>query len=230
MFAQLQGQVLDEYPNDQYFYKGGEAQFYKEIYELLENEKSAECSSSEIYQPRILVTKEGTVKQVKDFDDNNIEKNKCAYDLSLLVLKKLKNWNPAVVKGQKLGAITEFVLYPKDVMSNYQENYEASKYVLYAQYPGGNKKFNQEFHDQFMSLFTDYQIRGTFNLEFYIDQNGSISQPRIFPEIDNQTFNKEFLRTLSRMKKKWSPSLYSNVPIKQRISFPMNFTMEFIVR
>jgi hypothetical protein len=67
------------------------------------------CSDQEIYQPRFVVTKDAAVKLVKDNDTANIAKNRCAYDLSLELLKNLKHWKPAEVKGSKFGALAEFI-------------------------------------------------------------------------------------------------------------------------
>jgi|GEM_PF-4802783 len=43
----------------------------------------------------------------------------------MAIIKNLKNWKSAETKGIKMGAITEFVLYPKDIMSSYKEQYNA---------------------------------------------------------------------------------------------------------
>lgn len=220
-------QILDEYPKNQDFYEGGNVQFYKEINEILVKNKSEECNTNEIYQPRIIVTKEATVQIIKDYDEENITKNKCAYDKAMFILKNLSKWKPAVVQDNKFGAITEFIIYPKDLMGNYKEGYNADRYVIGAQYPKGFKAFNKDFHDNFMALFSDYHINGKVNLEFYINQNGEIINPRIYPPIDNKSFNVDFMRTLSRLKKRWKPALYSNIPIKDRIAFPVNFSINF---
>jgi len=54
----LKAQVLDEYPKNKDFYEGGIINFYKEAHEYLVNNQFKECDSKEIYQPRILVTKD----------------------------------------------------------------------------------------------------------------------------------------------------------------------------
>lgn len=226
----FKAQVLDEYPKNQDFYQGGIVNFYQEVHNYLITNKFQECDSKEIYQPRIMITRDAVVKIIKDNDTVHIAKNKCAYDLSMNILKNLTHWKPAEVKGGKIGAITEFILYPKDVMSNYKENYNAYNLVLPAQFPGGYKVFNKEFHDNFMAIFSDYHINGDVNLEFYINEDGTIVNPRIYPAIDNKSFNIDFMRTLSRLKKKWKPALYSNIPIKQRIAFPLNFSINFYER
>lgn len=220
-------QVLDEYPKNQTFYKDGIINFYKEAHEFLIKTNAKECDEKEIYVPRILVTAEGKVKVVQDNDTLNISKNKCAFDLSMQVLKGLKNWKPAEVKAGKFAAITDFIFYPKDLMSNYKENYNANNNVKNAVYSGGKEKFDKDFHDNFMALFQDYHINGNINIEFYINETGEIINARIYPAIDNKDFNKDFFRTLKRLKKKWNPGLYSNLPIKQRIAFPVRFLINF---
>lgn len=223
----ISAQVLDEYPKGDFFYDGGEAQFYKEIHKVLENGKYAECSENQIFQPRILVTKEGQLSIVKEYDTAYIAANKCARDLSIQVMKSLKNWKPATVKGKSIGAIAEFIFYPKDLMSGYQEGYTPQKYISSAKYPKGNAAFNKDFDGHFKTLFADYAINGTFNLEFYINQNGKIANPRVFPEVLNMDFNREFLRTLSRLNKTWIPATYRDLIIKERISFPVNFSIKY---
>ncbi|MDN3690812.1 hypothetical protein QWZ06_00255 [Chryseobacterium tructae] len=223
-------QALDEYPKKQDFYEGGIVNFYKEAHEYLANNQMKECGSHEIYQPRILVTKDTEVKLVKDYDTLNIAKNKCAYDLSIGIIKNLKHWKAAEVKGSKFGAITEFIIYPQDLMSNYKIGYNAYDFIRPAQYSAGTKEFKKDFHDNFMSLFQDYHINGDLNLEFYIDREGHIVNPRIYPVIRDQSFNVNFMRALSRMKKEWKPALYANIPVKQRIVLPMDFSVTFTER
>lgn len=227
-FAQMN--VLEAYPDNQYFYEGGAVNFYKEAHEYLVNNKLKECDEKEIYQPRIIVTDKGMIKLVKDNDTINIAKNKCAYDLSKEVLKNLKHWKAAEVKGNKIGAVTEFLFYPKDLMSNYKVGYNADRFVLPAKYPGGREKFNTDFHDNFMAIFADYQLNGDLTLEFYVNEEGHIINPRIYPEVENKNFNIQFLRTFSRLKKAWKPAQYSNIPVKQKVVYPMKFSVNFSER
>ncbi|MCJ7933809.1 MAG: hypothetical protein MUW56_09275 [Chryseobacterium sp.] len=224
------GQILDEYPPKQDFYEGGIVNFYKDIHEYLAGSKMKECNDKEIYQPRIIVTETAEVKFIKDIDTANIARNKCAYDLSREVLKNLKKWKPAEGKGRKIGAITEFIFYPKDVMSNYKPDYNAYQLVTHARYPESMKVFNRIFHDNFMVLFEDYHINGKLNLELYIGKDGHIIHPRIYPEVDNHNFNIDFMRTLSRIKKAWIPALYRNIPIQERFLLPMQFHITFTER
>jgi len=227
---QFKAQVLDEYPKNQDFYEGGIVNFYKEANEYFIKTNAKECDNHEIYQPRIIVTKDKTVKLIQDADRENIIKNKCAYDLSIELIKNLKNWKPAVVKGMTLGAITEFIIYPKDILSNYKTGYNSEKFVVEAQYPKGYEAFKKEFDANFKTLFVDYHINGEINLEFYINKDGNIINARIYPSVDNADFNKDLMRTLGRLKNNWNPAMYSNIPIKQRIAFPIRFSVNFTER
>ncbi|WP_419869465.1 energy transducer TonB [Chryseobacterium sp. CT-SW4] len=226
----FKAQVLDEFPHDQDFYEGGMVNFYKEAHDFLMGNKFPECDAKEIYQPRIVITKEAAVQFIKDSDTANIAKNKCAYGLSKELLKNLKHWKPAEVKGGKIGAITEFIIYPNHLMKNYRIGYNADNFIIHAEYPGGPKVFEREFHDNFMALFSDYHINGNVNLEFYINESGKIVNPRIYPTIYDRDFNKDFMRALARLKKVWKPALYSNIPIKERIAFPVSFSVKFYER
>lgn len=223
----FKAQLLDEYPENQDFYEGGLVGFYQEAHDYLVKSKAKECDKNEIYQPRIIVTKEKVIKLIQDSDPENISKNKCAYDLSMELIKNLEKWKPAEVKGTQFGAITEFVIYPPDLMANYKPGYNALNFINYAKYPKGLKAFQKEFNANVRTLFRDYQIQGAINLEFYINQKGQISNIRIYPPVDNKAFNVDVVRTIKRLNKTWMPAIYSGIPIKQRIAFPVQFTTTF---
>lgn len=223
----FKAQILDEYPKKQDFYEGGLAGFYKEAHDYLVKSNAKECDKNQIYQPRIIVTKEKVIKLIQDSDPENISKNKCAYDLSMEIIKNLEKWKPAEVKGMQFGAITEFIIYPPDLMADYKSGYDGQSFIKYAKYPTGFKEFQREFNANFRTLFRDYQIQGVINLEFYINQKGQISNIRIYPPVDNKAFNVDVMRTMRRLDKTWMPAIYSNIPIKQRIAFPVQFTTSF---
>ncbi len=224
-------EVLDEYPRDQFFYEGGVEEFYKEVHQYLVEGDFKECSQDQIYIPRILVTKEGKVKLVTDSDKTNIANNKCAYDLSLAVLKGLKKWKPAEVKGNVMGAITEFPFYPYDLMSNYKEGYSPYYYITPPKFPGGREAFKKAFDGNFRALFQDYHIQGMFNLEYYVNLDGTLSNPRVYPTVWDKQFNIDFLRAFGRLKKKWEPALYKGkLPIKYRMVHSIDFSVKFIER
>lgn len=223
----FKAQLLDEYPKNQDFYEGGLVGFYQEAHDYLVKSNAKECNENEIYQPRIIVTKEKVIKLIQDSDPENISKNKCAYDLSMELIKNLEKWKPAEVKGNKLGAVTEFIIYPKDLISGYKIGYNPYKNVTPAQYPSGYTAFDSDFVDNFKFLFRKYDLNDDINLEFYISREGEIVNARIYPEVKNEAFNIDFKKALSGLKKKWKPAQYSDIPIKQRVAFPGKFTAYF---
>ena len=224
-----QDEILDMYPKGQYFYYGGEAQFYKEAHDVLVGQNLDKCPEDQIYLSRIIVTKEGKIKLIADQDLDNIKKNQCAYDVSIKILKGLKNWTPAEVNDRFFGAVADFVVYPNDIIENYKEGYRASANITPPSFPAGTIKYDEFFHDTFYSLFQDYSIQGGFNLEYFIDINGEPGDPRVFPVVFDKQFNQEFLRTFSRLKKKkWKPALYKDkLPIKYKLIHDMQFSVKY---
>lgn len=221
-------QILDKYPENQSFYNGGLEKFYSDIHKVIFDKKISACENkNEIYFAKILVTKDNKVKFVKDFDSIAIAKNKCAYDLTLLVLKEIDGFKAAEVKGYKVSSITNFILFPNDLFENYKETYNPNNYLVEPVYAKGKEKFKTDFHDNFMSLFDDYHVNGDLILDFTINEDGKIVNPNISPKIDNTLFAREFVRTLARLDKKWKPALYRDIPVKYQFSIPMRFSVEF---
>ncbi|MGA9213366.1 energy transducer TonB [Kaistella sp.] len=225
-------QILDQFPKDQDFYEGGITKFYRDFHQIILDKNIKPCENKkELYSVKLLLTKDAQIKFVKDFDSFNISKNKCAYDLSLTVLKSLKtNWKPAVVKNQYFDSVVEFFIFPNDLFENYKESYHPNQFYIPATYIGGKKKFDKDFHDNFMSLFTDYHINGKFFLDFYIDVDGEIVNPSLQPDIRNPTFTHEVFRTLKRLNKKWNPAVFNGVSVKSKISVPIGFSVDFYER
>lgn len=226
--AIVHAQILDKYPQGQTFYQGGIEKFYRDIHQVIIDKKLSPCENKdEIYFAKILVTKDNKVKFIKDFDSVSIAKNKCAYNLTLDVLKEINGFNAPEVKGYKISAITNFILFPNDLFENYKENYNPNNHLQEPVYSKGKQKFETDFHDNFMSLFDDYHVNGDLILDFTINEEGNIVNPNISPKIDNTLFAREFVRTLSRLDKKWKPALYRGIPVKFQFSIPMSFTVEF---
>ena len=225
-------QILDQFPKGQDFYEGGITKFYQDFHQIILDKNVQPCENKkELYLVKLLLTKDAKIKFIKDFDSVNISKNKCAYDLSLNVLKSLKtNWKPAIVKNQKFDSVLEFFVLPNDLFQNYKENYDPNQFYIPATYIGGKKKYDRDFHDNFMVLFTDYHINGKFYLDFYVDVDGEIVSPSLQPDVRNPTFTNEVFRTLKRLNKKWNPAVFNGIPVKSKISVPIGFSTGFTER
>lgn len=224
-------QVLEKFPKNQSPYKGGIIELYKDIQNIIVKNNLLPCKNAkELYFVKLLLTDEGKVKFIKDFDTINIAKNKCAYDLSLEYLKDLKEtkkWKSAEVNGKKVSSIIDFYFFPDDFFKNYKENYNINEFYTHASYIKGEEKLKKDLQDNFMSLFYDYHVNGKFLLEFTINEDGRIITPEIKPDIQNETFMREFRRTLMRLDKKWNPALLHGIPIKSKMTIPLNFSTEF---
>lgn len=226
-------QILDKYPYKQDFYQGGIAKLYSDIHQIILDKKLEKCANpKEIYQLKLLLTKEGEIKMIKDFDTANIAENQCAFDLAktLAINLKDKKWNPALVKNQKFASIVELIIFPDDLFDKFRRGYKPYQFYTPAKFKDGENKGQKEFHDNFQSLFVDYAITGRFYLDFYIDKDGEIVSPSLQPEVANQIFKKDVFRTLKRLNHKWEPATFQGVPIKSKISFPIGFSTTYYER
>lgn len=229
-FTIYSAQILDAFPKKQEFYKGGLKELYKDIHSIAVDKKLSPCETKEIYHAKLLLTKEAKLKFITDFDSINIQKNKCAYDFTMEVLKELKSsdkWIPAKVKDQDYDAIVRLFFVPNHLLDTYTENYTPYNYYIPVTYKGGDKVMNKDIHDNFMAIFSDYHVNGKLYLEFVVDENGEIINPIISPSIDNESFKKDILRSINRTKGKWNSAVLDGVPVKSRMTIPLNFSIEF---
>lgn len=228
-----QDEILDKYPRNQEFYEGGISQLYSDIHQIIVDKKMVTCENpKELYRARLLLTKEGEIKFVKDADTEIVAENKCAHDLSLKLAGylKTKTWNAAIVKGAKFSSIIELLIFPDDLFEKYRSGYNPYRFYKAATFKDGEEKMNAKFRDNFKSLFSEYHINGRFYLDFYIDKDGEIVSPGLEPDIMNDVFKREFFRTLRRLNQKWNPATFHDIPLKSKISMPMGFSVEYYQR
>ncbi len=225
----LNAQILDQFPRGQNFYEGGITKLFSDIHQIIDNNKIEKCSDpKELYRLNLLLTKEGDIKFIKDFDTVNIKKNQCAYDLSknLAINLKNKTWIPAEVKGQKFSSLIYLMIFPDDLFEKYRADYSPSKFFKGATFKDGEKNLTKVVRDNFERLFLDYNIRGTFYLNFYVDSDGEIVSPSVQPEIENRDFKRDFFRTLQGLNQKWIPATFHGISIKTKLSVPLTFVQE----
>ena len=221
-------QIMDEFPEGQPFYKNGLNNLYSDIHDIIMKENLKPCENkNEIYQPRILILKNGQMIVQNDYDKSAVSNNKCAYDISQKILKKLKDWQIATIKEKKIDAFSQFIIYPNDLFENYTPSYNTNDYYIPASYPGGYKKFQQDMHKNLITLLQDYDIQGKLYIDFFVDEKGNITDVKVQPEVFDNLFVMEFKRTLARIKTKWSPATFRGIPIKQRISYIIGFQTKY---
>ncbi len=222
-------QIVEHYPAGNDFYIGGKKEFYKDIQEVLLKNNFKKCDSkTELYLQKILITAEGTVKYVKDFDSDNIAKNKCASDMSKEVLKYLHKWKPLEVNGKKYSALTEFYFYPNDFFESYKPGYMMEE-ITKVDFPyGGINGFRKR-------IFDDIIIPGlrdgeySVDIFFDIEPNGEVSniqgQVTKGDEFQGNKLIEETIFTIQKMKINWTPMKYKGVAYKTSIKLPLTIKL-----
>ena len=114
-------QILEHYPAYQIPYIGGYEAYYKDFHEIVTEKNFQPCENkSEFYQLKLLINADKTVSFIKDHNAQNIENNKCAYDLAREVAQSQKAWNAATVDGFPKAAVASFLIFPDDLFQNYK--------------------------------------------------------------------------------------------------------------
>lgn len=224
-FIFAQKEVLDSYPPGQDFYAGGKNQLTKEIVEIIKKQKLTPCENSgERYSLQILVYENSTISYVKDFDTLDIQKNKCAFDLSRKAIPYLKRWIPAKEDGKYIAAITKIEINPFYLFNSREE-------------PSKNETKQPTFKKGFEAF--GYEIRSIFekkikknedkraSLKFAVNEKGDMEDFKIE---GNYTENekKDIINELSKIKGKWNPATYNGIPFKYWLRQPItqNFDIQ----
>ena len=88
----LSAQILQEFPRNQFPYKGGYENYYKDFHDIIVEKKLQPCSNKgEIYEFKVLINEDNTISFIKDYSSDYIARNKCAYDLACEVAKHQTN-------------------------------------------------------------------------------------------------------------------------------------------
>lgn len=76
-------QVLENYPKNQDFYKGGIEKFYQDFQNVLVEKQLKPCENkNEIVVFSVIVYPDATIKYVKQLDEGVLNANKCTFDLA----------------------------------------------------------------------------------------------------------------------------------------------------
>lgn len=212
VYAQIE--VLDRYPYGQDFYAGGLNQLNKEMVKIFRDQKLQPCEKSEEkYDVQIIVYDNSKISYVKDFDTLEIQKNKCAFDLSRKIFPHLKRWMPAKENGKFIAAITKirinpfYLYYSKEDPSKNEEKGPAFKKGLEA--------YQYEVRSIFEKYIKNNRDQKS-SLTFVVNENGDMEDIKIngdFPESDKS----DVIKSLSRMKGKWNPGTFNNIPVRTRM-------------
>lgn len=228
IFLNAQTEVYDRYPFHQDFYKGGLSVFYKDIRKVIKKNKLMPCSNEdEKYLASVLVYSDKKINFVKDFDTINIQKNKCAFDLSKSILPYLDNWQPAKVNGKEVNAITQFMIDPYFLFHN-----KYKKVYLNEEKPPVYEKSLADFQYEVKRIIESYikeNISGRrISLSFTITETGLLQDLRISNLQLDEIKEKDIIRDVLSIRGKWKPGTRNGLPVKYRmnLSFVQGFNFD----
>ena len=93
-----------------------------------------------------------------------------------------------------------------------------------AEFPdGGATKFRQLIADNFREKKVQGQGKEFCELAFVIERDGSLSN--IKANGTNDSFNKEAIRAISKIKTKWIPAKINGELVRYRFRFPLNLDL-----
>lgn len=216
--------ILERYPEGQNDYIGGNVAFYKEFHQILLDRNIKPCENKdEVYTLRLLVTPEKTIKYIKEEDAEKLKQKKCTYDLAREVVKYMKNWNPAIVDGNKVSSLTSFLIVPDHLFENYTEGYDPVKISTDATYQGGFNEFRKKVSRNIdLSRFA---FNGVFKLEvtFTIGTEGDMSDVQISQSSGLADFDRMIISSVKSIRNKWTPAKIRNIALASKFRLPLNF-------
>ncbi|MGI9583653.1 hypothetical protein ACR1PO_20820 [Chryseobacterium sp. RRHN12] len=213
-----QNVVLDKYPYGQDFYAGGLNQLTKEMVKVVKEQKLLPCEKSEErYNVQILVYANSTINYVKDFDTVDIQKNKCAFDFSRKIIPHLKRWMPAKVNEKFTGAITKIEINPFYLVNSKDDPSKNEK--KNPTFKKGIKAFRFEIKSIFESYIKKNEDKRAL-LTFVVNENGEMEDFKIEGDFFDYE-KKDIINSLSKIKGKWNPATFNNIPIRAKISQPI---------
>lgn len=225
-------QIMDRYPKDQNSYEGGDVQFYKDFHQIVTDKSLKPCDNKkEFFTLKLVVYEDATVKYVKDESNNElITKNKCAFDLSLEVLKHMDHWKPAVFDGIKKPAVTRFIIFPDALFAGYKEGYLPQNFIEETVFgkeeglPGGINNFRNEVvrHVDLRGFEWNQPFR--LVVVFVVNKEGKIDQLALEESSGNAEFDERILEGIKSIRKKWSPARIHGEPVDYRFRLPLSFS------
>ena len=222
--------VLDKYPADQTFYKGGLSAFYKEVHDAVVQAKLTPCAQDEpnqYYKLKLKIYPDGRVEKLKNLDSLIGAKNDCARVLANRIVPKLKNWKPAIYHGKEVPAIAEIFIFPYDLFDNYKKGLNSVADFHEPEFPGGKAEMIHTFNTEFYTIFQDYDIKGGVLLNFDINEKGEMVNPTLWPKVMEQSFTWDMIRTFKRIKAVWKPALRNGVPMTYHFEYGMEMNVSY---
>ena len=216
--------IYDKYPLGQDFYDGGVSEFQKDVRKIIREKHLKPCQNDyEKYIASILINSDSSVNFVKDFDTINIQKNKCAYDLSKSFLPYLKNWKPAKIDDKKVNAIAQIMIDPYLLFNKKIKTKESFRED--PKFEKGNFYFQSQVKEIIESYIKENISGRRITLAFTITENGALENLKVSNLDISEIKEKELIDDILRIKGKWKPAKEYGVAIKCNLI--MNFNQNF---
>ena len=218
---------FDYFPPDQSPYNEGVQNYYKDFHKIvIENDLKPCVNKDEMYNFKVLISPDATIKFVKDTDEKDILDNKCAYDLAREVAKYQTGWKPAVIDGEKKSAIANFIVYPDDLFEKYKEGYDSSEAFVFPTYEGGINEFRKKVSSTID--LSRFNWKGKFGVvtKFVVEKDGSLSNIILEKSSGLQEFDEMIIKSIKKIKNKWAPGKLHSNPVRSRMRFPLTFSMD----
>jgi len=221
----ISAQILEHYPRNQVPYIGGYESYYKDFHDIIKDQDLQPCTGkTEFYQLNLLVNPDQTISFIKDHNEKNIAKNKCAYDLAREVAKHQTNWKSATVDGISKSAIATFYIFPDDLFERYYEGYyPAINFPQYGNYENhGIEEFRKGIINRIDVRGFDWNDRFNVIVEFVITKEAKIENIVMIKSSSNTEFDKRIANGILSTKKKWKPATINGKPIDYRYRLTLN--------
>lgn len=221
----LSAQILQEFPRNQFPYKGGYENYYKDFHDIIVEKKLQPCSNKgEIYEFKVLINEDNTISFIKDYSSDYIARNKCAYDLAREVAKHQTNWNAVKVYDVSKAAVASFLVFPDDLFENYQVGYVPQfSYPIYGKYEGnGAKEFRNGITNRIDTRRFDWNDRFNVIVDFIITKDSKIENIVMIKSSSNEELDKQIVFGIKSTKKQWKAATVNGQPVDYRYRLQIN--------
>lgn len=217
----------ENFPKDQSPYDGGMEKYYEDFHRIIAEKNLQPCiNPDELYNFKVLIMPDSSIKFVKDADEKDVAENQCAYNLARDVAKFQTGWKSAIINGQRTASIAEFLIYPDDLFEKYQSGYDSSSVYTLPMYSGGINKFREQVSKSID--LSKFNWNGKFRVvtRFIVETDGSISDITLEESSGLREFDEMVIKSIKKIKGQWTPGKIHSRPVRSHMKFPLTFSME----
>lgn len=132
-------------------------------------------------------------------------------------MKKLILFFAVIFSGFVFGQVRDTIINGKKEEIYYSIDKEAV-------FPKGNDEFQRLVAKNFRLKKVRANTLIKCEIKFIVERDGTLSN--ISAIGDNESFNKEAIRAVSKIKEKWFPATINNTPVRMRFKVPLTINFE----